>query len=147
MLNLPTYGATDASPRSTVLVADSAASDRNAYAAWLEAAGHTVIAVGSGNEAIRAARHRRIDFVITEIIMADGDGLELLGHLNSLRVRPRVLAVSAGGRYLPAADCLHVAKRLGADAVLLKPVTREVLVAAVQHLDRAVGNPSRGSET
>lgn len=133
-----------------VLVADDASDVQVSLRNWLEELGHEVTCVSSGNRAIQLLRQRRVDLVITEVILPDGDGVELIAALRKLQPAARVIAFSGGGRYLSGADCLRVAKGLGANEVLLKPASRDEMLAAVARAmsggaerDRvAVGQPS-----
>jgi CheY-like chemotaxis protein len=130
----PTYYSATIDGRRTIVVADNAPDVRSEITAWLEELGHRVISVSSGNEAIRAIRLNEVHVVITEIIMPDGDGLEVILEARKQPVPPSIISISGGGRYLPTADCLRVAKSLGAHATLPKPVAREALEAALRRV-------------
>jgi CheY-like chemotaxis protein len=117
-----------------VLIADDMDENRQMLRHWLEERGHVVYCASSGNEAIRIANQERLDLVITEIIMPNGDGLELIIELRKRQPAARIIALSAGGRYMAASDCLHVAKGLGAHETLLKPAPREDLFAAIDRV-------------
>lgn len=117
----------------TIVVADNAHEVRELMARWLEEAGYSVISVGSGNDAIHAIRCNEVHLVVTEVIMPGGDGLEVIMETRRHPVPPRVIAVSGGGQFLPATDCLRVAKSLGAHVTLGKPFTRDEFEAAVAH--------------
>jgi DNA-binding NtrC family response regulator len=69
--------------------------------------------------------------VITDILMPDGDGLEVITELKRAQPSVRVIAMSGGGSHLRAAECLKFARGLGAHAVLLKPFNREQLIDVV----------------
>jgi CheY-like chemotaxis protein len=115
----------------SVLVADDAPDVREAVRTWLEQLGHKVTTAANGNEAGRLLAHCHYDVVITDIIMPNGDGLEVIVEAKKNDSTVRIVAMSDGGRYLPPADCLRVAKGLGAHVTLLKPFTREQLLQAV----------------
>lgn len=117
-----------------VLVADGDAGVRADLREKLESMGHSVIDVACGNDGIRVLKRETVNVVVTEVIMANGDGLELILELKRIQPAARVIAMSAGGRYLPAADCLRVAKGLGAHETIMKPVERPQLAAALDRL-------------
>jgi DNA-binding NtrC family response regulator len=71
--------------------------------------------------------------VITDILMPDGDGLEVISELKKARPSARIIAMSGGGSHLRAEDCLKFAKGLGAHDVLMKPFNREQFVKLVNH--------------
>jgi CheY-like chemotaxis protein len=121
-------------PRSTpisVVVADDVAEIQNLLQHWLSELGFLVTCVSSGEEAIRVLRMVHVDMVITDILMPDGDGLEVITQLRKLQPTARIIAMSGGGSHLRAADCLKYAVRLGAHSVLMKPFDRQQLIDVV----------------
>ena len=118
----------------TVIVADDVISSQQSARTWLEEQGHHVFCAASGSEAILLLKRHRVDVLVTEIILPNVDGLELISHLKRTQPQARVIAMSAGGRYLSAAECLRVAKGLGAHGVLEKPITRERLIEALNRV-------------
>lgn len=72
-----------------------------------------------------------VDMVITDILMPDGDGLEVITELKRAQPSVRIIAMSGGGHHLRAAECLKFATGLGAHGLLLKPFKREQLLEAV----------------
>lgn len=75
------------------------------------------------------------DLVITDLIMPDKDGLEIIQDLRRLNPKVRILAISGGGR-VDANEYLAVARKFGAVEVLPKPFTKDELRKA---LDAALG--------
>lgn len=114
-----------------ILVADDDPDYQLRFREWLEGAGHRTLKALSGVEAIRTLHQQPVDLVITEVIMPDGDGLEVLLELKKMHSEIPRIAVSGGGRYLPAHDCLRVARGLGAQEALLKPLSSERVLLAV----------------
>lgn len=101
---------------------------------WLAAAGHQVACFSNGAELCRAAAARRFDVVVTDIIMPERDGFEVIAELKRTTPAVRIVAMSGGGNAMWGRDCLRAARQLGADAVLAKPFTRKDLLAAIQTL-------------
>jgi CheY-like chemotaxis protein len=116
----------------TVVVADDVAEIRDLLQHWLQDLGCEVTCVATGGEAARLLRTRRIDLVITDILMPDGDGLEVIAEARRVRSNARILAMSGGGNHLRAIDCLKFAKGLGAHGVLMKPFNREQVMEALK---------------
>lgn len=95
---------------------------------WLATAGHTVTCVANGAELTRFASEHRLDVVITDIMMPERDGLEVIAEIKKTQPQVRIIAMSGGGAVMEATDCLRVAKRLGADGILKKPFNRAQLM-------------------
>ncbi len=107
---------------------------RQAVHRMLERAGHTVHSTASGQEAIDSYQPGQTDLVITDLIMPEVDGLEIIQHLRRVDPEVRILAISGGGR-VQAEEYLAVARKFGAVEVLPKPFSSQDLKAAV---DRAI---------
>lgn len=99
----------------------------------LSAEGHDVTEAENGRAAIAAARAQPFDLVVTDILMPEVDGLELIRQLREAGSNVRILAVSSGGKY-SSKDVLAWAKGVGADAVLHKPLQRARLIETVDLL-------------
>ncbi len=115
-----------------VLVADDEESIRLLLERLLREAKHTVVCAGSANEAIAAFRGQRFDLLITDVLMPDGDGLDLISALRQAQPKARILAISGGGRYVEGEDCLKMARGLGAHAIVTKPFGWEQLLAGIE---------------
>src|SRR4051812_1887844 len=118
----------------SIVVADDVAEIQHLIDCWLTEMGHRVRCASSGREALQLLRARKVDVLVTDVLMPDGDGLEVLTELRGFKKSPRVLAISGGGSHLQAIDCLKFAKALGAHAVLLKPFNRDQLITAIDLL-------------
>ncbi len=101
---------------------------------WLTAAGHTVSCVANGAELTRLASEQPLDVVVTDIMMPERDGLEVIAEIKKSHPHVRIIAMSGGGAVMEAADCLRVAKRLGADGILKKPFNRAQLMNALHEV-------------
>jgi CheY-like chemotaxis protein len=122
------------STRSTpfsVVIADDVAEIRELLQHWLAELGCIVTCVSAGREAVRILRSTHVDMVITDILMPDGDGLEVITELKRAQPTTRVIAMSGGGNHLRAADCLKLAKGLGAHGIITKPFKRQQVLDVV----------------
>ena len=117
-----------------VLVVDDEEGIRTLLQLWLRRAGHEVTCVDCGHEAAKLIRSCRFDLVLTDVVMPDGDGYELIAFVKKLQPAARIVAISGGGRYLAGADCLKIAKGLGAHAVAMKPFTAEQVLTLIRGL-------------
>jgi CheY-like chemotaxis protein len=122
---------TDPLPFLSILVADDQPGIRDLLVHWLQSRGHRVTTVGSAQEATRRLKDQRFDLVITDIVMPDGDGFELIAAIRKEQPATRIVAISGGGQYLQGTDCLRLARGLGAHAVVMKPFNWEQLKAGI----------------
>jgi CheY-like chemotaxis protein len=129
----------------SIVVADDVVEIQQLLQQWLRELGCLVTCVSTGREAVRVLRTVHVDMVITDILMPDGDGLELITELKRAQPSVRIIAVSGGGHHLRATECLKFATGLGAHGFLMKPFKREQLLEAVtKHLSpRTSENPTR----
>lgn len=118
-----------------ILLIDDDELSRSAVEKMLERAGFEVRSTGDGREALESYRKERPDLVVTDLIMPDVDGLELIQQVRQLDPTVRILAISGGGR-VQAEEYLSVARKFGALEVLSKPFTGQELRQAVE---RALG--------
>lgn len=112
-----------------VLVADDVADIQHIIRCWLSEVGHQVTCASSGTEAIRLLHRQSFDLIITDVIMPEGDGLDLIREARSHAREVRILAISGGGRFLKRETCLEMSEALGAHGLLLKPFNREQFMA------------------
>ena len=99
-------------------------------------AGHNVTCAFDGRKAADCLAKQDFDLVITDILMPEMDGLELIAEVKKRQPSAHLLAMSGGTRHLSQGDCLNLAATLGAHAVLPKPFNSRQLLQAV---DRAFG--------
>ena len=117
-----------------VVVADDVEEIQHLVQHWLSDVGCAVSCASNGRDVAKLMREQHVDVVITDVIMPDGDGLEVICDVKRLQPQARVLAISGGGSHLKAADCLKFAKGLGAHGVLLKPFNRAQLLDALNRV-------------
>jgi DNA-binding NtrC family response regulator len=116
----------------SILVADDEESIRKLMQQWLKNGGHTITAVGNALEGRAELAKQNFDLVITDVLMPDGDGLNLITAIKQSHPDVRILAISGGGRYLQGQDYLKMARGLGAHAIVHKPFTFEELTAGIE---------------
>lgn len=85
------------------------------------------VAAVDGRQALRLLRQGRIDLVLTDVLMPDVDGLEVVRAVREEFPGTPVVAMSGGSSRLPGGDALRLASCLGAQAVLAKPFTEQQL--------------------
>jgi DNA-binding NtrC family response regulator len=109
----------------SVLIVDDEPGIRQLVQHWLTRDGHSVACASDGAEARRLLDTQTFDLIITDIVMPGGDGFELIPQFRKLQPGARILAISGGGKYLQSAECLKIARSLGAHAIVMKPFSWE----------------------
>ncbi|MGA3006348.1 MAG: response regulator [Opitutaceae bacterium] len=97
-------------------------------------AGHTVVEARDGKEGLALFGLSPVDLVITDIVMPEKEGLEVLMRLLKKHPSVKIIAISGGGGLRNGAYYLRTAKLLGAAKVIEKPFSSDVLLAAVDEL-------------
>ncbi len=113
-----------------VLLIDDEMPFRQTIAKFLTRAGYEVVEAENGQLGLRAFEQSKFDAIVTDIIMPDIEGLELIRTVRSIDPNIPVVAMSGGGR-VSGMQPLKVAKILGASAVLYKPFERAQLLEAM----------------
>ncbi len=113
---------------AAVLLIEDVAVVRTTLAKFLERGGHQVTACGGGEEAWRLLSHRTVDAVVTDLWMKDGDGIDFIHRLRASGRPTPVIAITGGDPRSPQATSQDAALRAGATRVLMKPVTKAVLL-------------------
>lgn len=117
-----------------VLVVEDSAAVRLAVTEVMEQAGHAVAEAENGRIAIERLETESFDLVITDVLMPEADGVEVIKAVRARHPDTRVLAMSGGAPNLPAGYALKMAEMFAADAVLYKPFLNEELKKAVARL-------------
>ena len=97
----------------------------------LQQEGYEVVDAPDGLEGVRLYRENPADLVITDIIMPEKEGLEIIRELRTDFPEVKIMAISGGGRIGPE-PYLQIAERLGAKSILTKPIERDELIGAVR---------------
>lgn len=134
----------------TILVVDDEANLRRVLGAVLSRDGYNVLVAGGGREAVRFAKEHKIDLLVTDFLMPDMSGLEVLEAIRKEHPPVRALLISGHGTVRSAVDAM----RLGAFDFLTKPFDVEQVRATVkraldadQETTSAVAPPGEGAAT
>jgi len=112
-----------------ILVVDNEPSVRDAVSTALRRAGHDTVAVGNRMAGLRALQGGGFDVMVTDVVMLERTGIELLQALRAIGRPVPVLAMSGGSDYGAGGAQPMV---LDAEATLSKPFVPAELVAAVE---------------
>jgi two-component system cell cycle sensor histidine kinase/response regulator CckA len=113
---------------ASILVVDDEEGVRGYFQHVLTGAGYETVVARDGAEALKCIQDRKFDLLLTDLVMPEQEGLELIMILRKQRPDLKLVAVSGayGGTFLEAA------KAMGVSAALLKPVLADQLIATVR---------------
>lgn len=100
---------------------------------YLRRCGYSAEAAADGQIALRTLQRRPVALVVTDILMPQVDGYELIMKLKQTPHRPRIIAMSGNPSKI-GLDFLKSAQQLGADRVLPKPFVPQALLKLVQEI-------------
>jgi hypothetical protein len=117
-------------PAPRILVVDDEESVRTLFRLTLAGAGYRVVEATNGKQALAIARARHFDLLVTDLVMPEREGIETIRTLRKEQPDLKIVAVSGafGGMFL------EVAKSIGANATLAKPISSDALLATVRSL-------------
>ena len=99
----------------------------------LELNSYEVIAMDSGIDLMKKIHKFKPDILITDIIMPDMDGIEIIIEAKKTLPDIKLIAISGGGM-IDSGSYLDTAKSLGADLTLKKPFAPDQLISAIKNL-------------
>ncbi|HYD32801.1 MAG TPA: response regulator [Azospirillaceae bacterium] len=117
-----------------ILVVEDAPAVRLVVVEVLTDAGHAVFEAQDGREALGVLEKQAFDLVITDILMPEVDGIEVIKAIRQHYPNTKILAISGGAPHLPAGFALKLSQMFTADAVLYKPFLNDELNASVTAL-------------
>jgi DNA-binding response OmpR family regulator len=104
----------------------------------LTKAGYGVTVAANGRKGLAAYQAAPVDLVVTDIIMPDMEGLEVIIEIKRRSPASKIIAMSGGGAGWNS-DYLGLAEKLGASRILNKPFAPSDLCALVGEL---LGGPA-----
>jgi DNA-binding NtrC family response regulator len=116
-----------------ILIIDDDTQARSMLRQALERAGYTVMEASNGIDGIKRYREDPADLVITDILMPEKEGLEIIRELRQEFPLLKVIAISGGGR-TGKLDFLDIATKLGAVRTFHKPFALRELLDAVKEI-------------
>ena len=100
---------------------------RNSIKLQLEEEGHQVVETESGSEALALAESSQFDIVLTDVMIPDIDGIELVQRINQLPNHPVTIVMTGYGSVEMAVKAI----KAGAFDFLSKPFSVDVLSATI----------------
>ncbi len=112
-----------------ILLAEDDTAMRTYLKRALEKAGYSVMAVGSGNDALPLLRTEIYDLLLSDIVMPGIDGIELAQHCNQLSPTTKVMFITGF-----AAVSLRASRDAPEARMLSKPFHLKDLVLEVERM-------------
>lgn len=112
--------------RPTVLIIDDNGAIRAHLQAMVERMGYAVVTAADGFQGLATFRAIHPALVLTDIVMSEKDGIEVIRELRGEYPDVKIIAMSGSGP-LGNSDLIDLAVKLGADASMQKPIDRETL--------------------
>lgn len=116
---------------SRILIVDDDSELRQIMERLLTLKGHQVYSAGNGKNALDIVTRETIGLVITDILMPDMDGYELIMALRKLPSPPRIIAMSGGSSRFDNDYLLRMARYMNVDKLLHKPLNLAILADAI----------------
>jgi DNA-binding response OmpR family regulator len=113
-----------------ILVIDDMSGILQTLDVMLKGLGHEPTCAGDSETGLKYARENSYDVIMTDIMMPDKDGVDVIMELRQQDNPPPIIAISGGGTKVSADDALSIA-RLHADNVIKKPFKRDQLAAII----------------
>lgn len=125
------------SPGSTILIVDDNETHAQGLAEGLSRVGHKCILAFNGNDGSRLLKEKYVDILLTDLVMHDVDGMNLLRQAKEKSADIEVIMITGHGTVETAVEAM----REGAANYLVKPVNIDELRALV---DKAVEKQGLG---
>lgn len=116
---------------SRILIMDDDPYIRTVFKRYLEGKGYEVEVAEDGNEGLKCVKRTLPDLVVTDVMMPEKDGLEVVLELRKICPDVPVIAISGGMRIAPM-DFLPMVKKFGARCVLYKPIDLDDLNEVIE---------------
>ena len=99
----------------------------------LKREGYEVIEALDGEEGLKLYRETPADLVITNMIIAETEGIDIVMELQQEFPDVKIIAIFGGGKIDPE-EYLYVARTLGIQKTFAKPFSLEELLKAINEL-------------
>lgn len=116
-----------------VLIIDDEEDIRSVLKDMLNMSGYEVDSAENGKQAKEFYDKTDYDAIITDIIMPEQDGFEVILDFRNKNQLDRVIAIS-GGRRTSSEDYLSIANHFGVSAIFSKPPNYKELMAKVDEI-------------
>lgn len=115
-----------------ILIVDDEENIRNVLAEFLKLDGHVAETAACGSDALRMIRDAEYDIIISDIILPDVNGIEMIREVH--QDLPSVILILITG--MPTIETATTALRTGVHDYLCKPITHSAISRAVSNAIR-----------
>ena len=84
-----------------------------------------------GQQAIDKLKESKFDIIVSDIIMPNKDGFNILNYLEDKKLDIKIVMMTGGGVKISAVETMRAVKDQ-ANIVLLKPISKEDLLTAIE---------------
>ena len=117
--------------KKVILIIDDEESMRDYMRAILEKKGYIVIEAENGVGALNSFATFEIDLIITDLVMPEKEGIEVIINMKKQKCNVKIIAISGA---MNSEMYLAMAERLGASATLEKPFDRDTFLSTVERV-------------
>jgi len=112
----------------SVLIVDDESSVRESLEKVLSKSGYATTTASSGNEALKVLSKQRVDIVLSDLKMSDGDGFELLRNIKKEYPQIEVILLTGYGTVEKAVEAM----KEGAYDFITKPFKKAAILSTVE---------------
>jgi DNA-binding response OmpR family regulator len=98
----------------------------------LERAGHAAEAVFDGEDGLLMAKNGAYDVVLTDMHLADTDGLSIVKAIRERDTHILIIGISGGDLHARNLSLLHQSRKSGVDYAFKKPFEHAALLEAIE---------------
>lgn len=115
-----------------ILVVDDEKDMRDMLCNLLSVSRHEIAEAENGSQALDLMSNETYDLVLTDVVMPDIDGIELIMKIRERVPAQKIIAMSGGGGIEGRYDYLEITRLVGANQIMQKPFTMQQLKDSVQ---------------
>jgi len=108
-----------------ILIVDDEPGLRKLVTAILGSEGNTIDEAENGAKALKMVSENVYDLIITDLVMPEVNGIDLIMALKDRQYPGKIIAVSGGGGITGRFDYLEISEIIGANSILSKPFTED----------------------
>jgi len=117
---------------TNILIIEDDESLNNYLQELLKLKGFTPFSAANGTEGLKIYLENNINLIITDVLMPEKDGIEVILKVRESGQKVPIIAMSGGGNTY-SMNNLGYAEKLGADCVLAKPFGKQELLDKINY--------------